>query len=92
MSELDLRKKAYLVSLKHKLKLHLNQQKVKTQHVDSEWMNGFLAAGYHSGLADLVELKFEYMNAHRTAHGKRMSEAQERQLELRLANLCRMAD
>ena len=35
-------------------------------------------------------LKLEYMKAHRTAYGERMTEAQERQLERRLTKLCQM--
>ena len=41
------------------------------------WLNGFMAAGFHSGLISLSELKLEYMKAHRNAYGERMTEAQE---------------
>ena len=41
--------------------------------------NGFMAAGFHSGLISLSELKLEYMKAHRNAYGERMTEAQEQQ-------------
>ena len=57
-------KKAYLVSLKHKLKRHLQLQSVSTNQVDRRWLNGFMAAGFHSGLISLSELKLEYMKAH----------------------------
>ena len=43
-----------------------------------------MAAGFHSGLISLSELKLEYMKAHRNAYGERMTEAQEQQLERRL--------
>ena len=81
-------KKAYLISLKHKLKKHLQLQSASVTQVDRRWLNGFMAAGFHSGLISLSELKLEYMKAHRSAYGKRMSEAQEQQLERRLTKLC----
>ena len=75
-------KKAYLVSLKHKLKKHLQQQTKSLYPVDRRWLNGFMAAGFHSGLISLTELKLEYMKAHRNAYDKRMTEAQEQQLHI----------
>jgi hypothetical protein len=39
-----------------------------------------MAAGFHSGLISLSELKLEYMKAHRNAYGERMSETQGQQL------------
>jgi len=72
-------KKAYLVSLKHKLKKHLQQQIKSVYPVDRRWLNGFMAAGFHSGLISLSELKLEYTKAHRNAYGERMTEAQEQQ-------------
>ena len=81
-------KKAYLVSLKHKLKRHLQLQSSSDNQVDRRWLNGFMAAGFHSGLISLSELKLEHMKAHRNAYGERMSEAQEQQLERRLTKLC----
>ena len=78
-------KKAYFVSLKHKLKKHLRQQTKSLDPVDRRWLNGFMAAGFHSGLISLTELKLEYMKAYRNAYDKRMTEAQEQQLERRLA-------
>ena len=74
-------KKAYLVSLKHKLKRHLQQQVKSVYPVDRRWLNGFMAAGFHSGLISLSELKLEYMKPFRNAYGERMTEAQEQQLE-----------
>jgi hypothetical protein len=81
-------KKAYLVSLKDKLKRHLKLQSISVTQVDRRWLNGFMAAGFHSGLISLSELKLEYLKAHRNACGKRMTEAQELQLERRLTKLC----
>ena len=66
-------KKAYLVSLKHKLKKHLQLQSASANQVDRRWLNGFMAAGFHSGLISLSELKLEYMKAHRNAYGERMN-------------------
>lgn len=81
-------KKAYLVSLKHKLKNHLRLQSATITQVDRRWLNGFMAAGFHSGMISLSELRLEYMKAHREAYGQRMTEAQEQQLERRLTKLC----
>ena len=83
-------KKAYLVSLKHKLKKHLQLQSGSANQVDRRWLNGFMAAGFHGGLISLSELKLEYMKAYRYAYGERMTEAQEQQLERRLTKLCQM--
>ena len=69
-------KKAYLVSLKHKLKKHLQLQSASVIQVDRRWLNGFMAAGFHSGLISLAALKLEYMKAHRNAYDKRMTGAQ----------------
>jgi hypothetical protein len=83
-------KKAYLVSLKDKLRKHLQQQIRSVYPVDRRWLNGFMAAGFHSGLISLTELKLEYMKAYRNAYGERMTEAQEQQLERRLTKLCQV--
>ena len=83
-------KKAYLVSLQDKLKKHLNLQSISAKRVDRRWLNGFMAAGFHSGLISLSELKLEYSKAHRNAYGQRMTEALEQQLERRLSKLCEM--
>ena len=83
-------KKAYLVSLKHKLKKHLQLQSASANQVDRRWLNGFMAAGFQSGIISLSELKLEYMKAHRIAYGERMTEAQEQQLERRVTKLCKM--
>ena len=84
-------KKAYLVSLKDKLKKHLKLQSTSVNQVDRRWLNGFMAAGFHSDLISLSELKLEYSEAHRHAYGKRMTVAQEQHLERRLSKLCEMS-
>ena len=81
-------RKAYLISLRDKLKKHLQLQSATANPLDRRWLNGFMAAGFHSGLITLSELKLEYMKAHRNACGERMTEAQEQQLERRLTRLC----
>ena len=78
MSSAPKHKKAYLVSLKDKLKKHLQQQTKSVYPVDRRWLNGFMAAGFHSGLISLTELKLEYMKAHRNAYGECMAVAQEK--------------
>ena len=83
-------RKAYLISLRDKLKKHLQLQSATANPLDRRWLNGFMAAGFHSGLITLSELKLEYMKAHRNAYGERMTEAQEQQLERRLTKLCEM--
>ena len=79
---------AYLISLRDKLKKHLQLQSASANQVDRRWLNGFMAAGFHSGLISLSGLKLEYMKAHRNAYSERMTEAQEQQLERRLTKLC----
>jgi hypothetical protein len=86
----DKQKRSYLVSLKDKLKKHLQLQSASVTQIDRRWLNGFMAAGFHSGLISLSDLKLEYMKAHRNAYGERMTEAQEQQLERRLTKLCQM--
>ncbi|MDA8739256.1 hypothetical protein N9V47_07225 [Luminiphilus sp.] len=83
-------KKAYLVSLKHKLKKHLQLQSTSVTQVDRRWLNGFMAAGFHSGLISLTELKLEYMKPFRNPYGERMTETQEQQLERGLTKLCQV--
>ena len=65
-------------------------QSASDNQIDRRWLNGFMAAGFHSGLISLSELKLEYSKAHRHAYGERMTEAQEQQLERRLSKLCEM--
>ncbi len=66
-------KKAYSVSPRHKLKKHLQLESASVTKVDRQWLNGFMAAGFHSGLISLSELKLEYMTAQRNAYGERVS-------------------
>ena len=82
-------RKAYLISLRDKLKKHLQLQSAAVNPVDRRWLNGFMAAGFHSGLISLSDLKLEYMKVHRNAYSERMTEAREKQLERRLARVCR---
>ena len=88
MNSTEASKKAYRVSLKHKLKTHLSLEHSSQKKIDRRWMNGFMAAGFHSGLISLRELKLEYMKAYRNAFNERMTELQEEQLERRLTKLC----
>ena len=81
-------KKACLVRLGDKLQRLLRLQLASSNQVDRRWLNGFKAAGFHSGLISVSELKLEYMKAYRNAYGERMTEAQEQQLERRLTKLC----
>ena len=83
-------RKAYLISLRDKLRKHLQLQSATANPLDRRWLNGFMAAGFHSGLISLSELKLEYMKAHRNAYSERMTEAQEQQLERRLTKLYQM--
>lgn len=81
-------KKAYLVSLRDKLARNYQKECGEKVTVDRRWVNGFMAAGYHSGLITLRELKLECLSAYRAAYGQRMTKAQESQLERRLTKLC----
>ena len=56
-------KKACLVSLGDKLQRLLRLQLASSNQVDRRWLNGFKAAGFHSGLISVSELKLEYMKA-----------------------------
>jgi hypothetical protein len=49
-----------------------------------------MAAGFHSGLISLTELKLEYIKAYRNAYGERTTEAQEQQLGRRLTKCCKL--
>ena len=83
-------RKAYRVSLRHKLAKNYQQESDANVIMDRRWMNGFMAAGYHSGLIILKDLKLECLSAYKASFGTRMTSAQERQLERRLAKLCSM--
>lgn len=81
-------RKAFRVSLRDKLNKSYRQQASAKSYVDRRWMNGFMAAGYHSGLISLTELKIECLSAYRAVFKERMTEAQEARLERRLSKLC----
>ena len=80
--------KAYRISLRDKLHKSYRHQASAKSSVDRRWINGFMAAGYHSGLITLQELKLECQSAYRSVFNERMTEAQETQLERRLSRLC----
>ena len=88
MPALPVAKKAYLVSLRDKLKKQYQREHRADTSVDRRWVNGFMAAGFHSGLITLRDLKIECLSAYRTINEKRMTRAQESQLERRLTKLC----
>lgn len=81
-------RKAYRVSLRHKLAKSYQQECDANAIMDRRWVNGFMAAGYHSGLISLKDLKLECLSAYRSAFHERMTKAQEAQLERRLTKLC----
>ena len=81
-------KKAYMVSLRHKLAHYYRREQAEQSSPDRRWLNGFMAAGFHSGLITLKELKLENLSSYREAHGSRTSEAEELYLERRLTKLC----
>lgn len=80
--------KAYRVSLRHKLAINYRKESDRSSVVDRRWVNGFMAAGYHSGLITLQDLKLECLSAYRSANSDRMTKSQEAQLERRLTTLC----
>ena len=88
MPALPVAQKAYLVSLRDKLKKQYQREHCADTPVDRRWVNGFMAAGFHSGLITLRDLKIECLSAYRTINEKRMTRAQESQLERRLTKLC----
>ena len=81
-------RKAYRVSLRDKLEKSYSQQAMTKSAADRRWINGFMAAGYHSGLITLKELKIECLSAYRSSFKERMTQVQEAQLERRLCKLC----
>ena len=83
----DLRK-VYRISLRDKLHKSYRHQASAKSFVDRPWINGFIAAGYHSVLITLQELKLECPSAFRSVFNERMTDAQEAQLERRLSKLC----
>jgi hypothetical protein len=81
-------RKAYMVSLRHKITQYYRREQAEQSSPDRRWLNGFMAAGFHSGLITLKELKLESLSSYRDAHGRRMTEAEELYLERRLTKLC----
>jgi len=81
-------RKSYLTSLRAKLKSAYRAEQDTDKTLDRRWLNGFMAAGFHSGLVGLKELKLENLSAYRKVMGERMTEGQEQQLERRLVRLC----
>ena len=56
-------RKSYLTSLKARLKKAYDAEAESESTPDRRWLNGFMAAGFHSGLTTLKELKLENMSA-----------------------------
>ena len=81
-------KKSYLTSLRSKLKAAYKAELVSDGTPDRRWLNGFMAAGFHSGLVRLQDLKLEHMSAYRKVVGEKMSDGLAEQLERRLTRLC----
>lgn len=80
-------RKSYLTSLRAKLKKAYAAEAESESTPDKRWLNGFMAAGFHSGLVTLKELKLENMSAYRKVCGETMSDAREDRLQLRLMRL-----
>ena len=80
-------RKSYLTSLRAKLKKAYAAEAESESTPDKRWLNGFMAAGFHSGLVTLAELKIENLSAYRKARQTRMSSHQESLLERRLMRL-----
>lgn len=80
-------RKSYLTSLRAKLKASYKAELESHSPQDRRWLNGFMTAGFHSGLVTLKELKLENMSAYRKVLGERMDQIQEQRLEMRLSRL-----
>lgn len=80
-------RKSYLTSLRARLKKAYELERQSESAPDRRWINGFMAAGFHSGLLTLKELKIENLSAYRKIHGEGMEAAQEHLLEQRLTRL-----
>ena len=76
-----------MARLRHKLAHYCGREQAEQSSPDRRWLNGFMAAGFRSGLITLKELKLENLSANREAHGGRISEAGEFYLERRLTKL-----
>jgi hypothetical protein len=81
-------RKSYLTSLRARLKKSYAAEVESESNPDRRWLNGFMAAGFHSGLVTLTELKLENLSAHRKIHKSRASDTEVMALERRLTKLC----
>ena len=65
MSQISISKKSYLTSLRNRLKQLYEAQESGYTDINEDWISGFMAAGYRSGLVTLSELKLEHLCAYR---------------------------
>ena len=84
----DAARKSYLTSLRAKLRSAYKAQHATGLPPDRRWLNGFMAAGFHSGLVTLQELMLEGKQIFRKVYGRSMLEREERLLASRLERLC----
>ena len=89
MSQISISKKSYLTSLRNRLKQLYEAQESGYTDINEDWISGFMAAGYHSGLVTLSELKLEHLSAYRKVSNEIMSEEGEADLEVWLTRLCK---
>ena len=80
--------KSYLTSLRTRLKQFYEARNNGDTDVHEDWINGFMAAGHHSGIVTLSQLKIEHMSAYRKVAHKIMTEQEESSLEIKLSQLC----
>ena len=80
-------RKSYLTSLRARLKKAYAEESDSESTPDKRWLNGFMAAGFHSGLVTLKELKLENMSVYRKIAGERMNTNDETRLEARIERL-----
>ena len=85
---IDIARKSYRTSLRAKLKRQYSREAEQGMNQDRRWVNGFMAAGFHSGLMSLQQLKVECATAFKYANGRKMTDAEDVRLEQRLARLC----
>ena len=89
MSQISISKKSYLTSLRNRLKQLYEAQESGYTDINEDWISGFMAAGYHSGLVTLSELKLEHLSAYRKVSNEIMSEEGEADLQVWLTRLCK---
>ena len=90
MSETNIFRKSYLTSLRNRLKRLYEAQESGYTDINQDWISGFMAAGYHSGLITLSELKLEHLSAYRKVSSEIMSEDREAELEIWLTRLSKL--